>query len=284
MSAKMPWFRMYTDFLNDPKMIALAFEDQRHFIGILALKSDGAIDDSADENLLNRIVAQRLWIDHGVIRDVKKRLYEAGLIDASWQPIAWDKRQFVSDRDSTAAERKRRERAAKSANVTDMSRVTRCDSPGHVTRLEADTETETETDTEKEGEKKPSAYAPPLPADLLKDFLAVRKAKKAGPLTKTAMAGIAREAEKASVSLIDAVTACCEFGWQGFNAQWYAERTASKPAAAMTAANSETAYQRSMRLRVAEVSPLLARPAPGQPPAINATDYFQTIPAIEVTK
>lgn len=50
------------------------------------------------------------------------------------------------------------------------------------------------------------------------------------------------------------------------------------------ARSAETAYQRSMRERVAEVSPLLARPAPGQPPAVNATDFFQTIPAIEVTK
>ena len=142
--SKMPWFRMYTDFLNDPKMISLAFEDQRHFIGVLALKSDGAIDDTADENLLNRIIAQRLWIDHGVIRDVKKRLKDAGLIDAEWQPVAWDKRQFVSDRDSTAAERKRRERAAKAAssNVTDVSRVTGCDSHVLVTRLDTDTEAE----------------------------------------------------------------------------------------------------------------------------------------------
>ena len=66
MSKKFPWFRMYTDFLNDPKMIGLAFEDQRHFIGVLALKSDGAIDDVADGDLLDRIVAQRLWIDHAV--------------------------------------------------------------------------------------------------------------------------------------------------------------------------------------------------------------------------
>ena len=285
MSTKMPWFRMYTDFLNDPKMIALAFEDQRHFIGILALKSDGAIDDSADENLLNRIVAQRLWIDHGVIRDVKKRLYEAGLIDFNWQPVAWDKRQFVSDRDSTAAERKRRERAAKAphANVTDMSRVTGCDIEKNVTRLDTEADTEADTEKEKEGEK--SADAPPLaiPPALLTDYLAVRKAKKAGPLTKTAIAGLQREADKAGISLIDAVTACCEYGWQGFNAGWYADRTKGK-AAAMTASNHETPYQRSMRLRVAEVSPLLARPAPGAPPAQNATDYFQTIPAIEVTK
>lgn len=85
--------------------------------------------------------------------------------------------------------------------------------------------------TEK-GLKGESADAPHLaiPSDLLDDWMAVRKAKKAGPLTKTAMAGIAREAEKAGVSLIDAVTACCEFGWQGFNAGWYAERTAGKSA------------------------------------------------------
>lgn len=76
----------------------------------------------------------------------------------------------------------------------------------------------------KEPSEKKSAYAPPLPADLLADFLVVRKAKKAGPLTKTAVAGICREAEKAGISLVDAVTACCEYGWQGFNAGWYAER------------------------------------------------------------
>lgn len=73
-------------------------------------------------------------------------------------------------------------------------------------------------------EKKKSAYAPPLPPDLLNDWLAVRKAKKAGPITQTVIAGISREAEKANISLVDAVTACCEYGWQGFNAGWYAER------------------------------------------------------------
>lgn len=94
---RMPWFRMYTDFLNDPKMIALAFEDQRHFIGVLALKSDGALDSGCPSELLDRIVAQRLWIDHAVIREVKRRLMAARLISDDWQPLAWDKRQFASD-------------------------------------------------------------------------------------------------------------------------------------------------------------------------------------------
>lgn len=136
MSAKkLPWFRMYADFLNDPKLISLAFEDQRHFIGVLALKCDGAIDDVADGDLLDRIVAQRLWIDHAVIRDVKRRLIAAGLIDASWQPLAWEKRQMRSDVDATGAERQRRYREAKKRNAL---------RDGAVTRLEEDTDTDKE--------------------------------------------------------------------------------------------------------------------------------------------
>lgn len=163
MSKRLPWFRMYADFLNDPKMIGLAFEDQRHFIGVLALKSDGAIDDVADGDLLDRIVAQRLWIDHAIIRDVKRRLVAAGLIDANWQPLAWDKRQFVSDRDGTATERKRRERAAKAAaksldkstqndDVTDVSRMTSRNGHGNVTRLDTDTDTDKDKEVSPDGD------------------------------------------------------------------------------------------------------------------------------------
>lgn len=116
MNAKnMPWFRMYTDFLNDPKMITLAFEDQRHFIGVLALKGEGTLDNACAPELLTRIVAQRLWIDHAVIGEVKKRLVAAGLIDESWQPLAWEKRQMRSD-SSTDRVRAHREKAKHSSN------------------------------------------------------------------------------------------------------------------------------------------------------------------------
>lgn len=140
MSRRLPWFRMYTDFLTDPKLIALAFEDQRHFIGVLALKCDGAIDDTADGDLLDRIVAQRLWIDHAVIREVKRRLVEAGLIDGRWQPLAWDRRQMKSDQDATAAERQRRYRESQKRNALHN---------GSVTRLEVDVDTDTDTEEEK---------------------------------------------------------------------------------------------------------------------------------------
>lgn len=144
MSKRLPWFRMYADFLNDPKLISLAFEDQRHFIGVLALKCDGAIDDVADGDLLDRIVAQRLWIDHAVIRDVKRRLIAAGLIDARWQPLAWEKRQARSDVDATGAERQRRYREAQKHNAL---------RDGAVTRLEEELDKEEDTDKEEEEEK-----------------------------------------------------------------------------------------------------------------------------------
>ncbi len=111
----MPWFRMYTDFLNDPKMISLAFEDQRHFIGVLALKGEGTLDNDCTPELLTRIVAQRLWIDHAVIGEVKRRLVAAGLIDENWQPLAWEKRQMRSD-SSTERVRAHREKAKRTGN------------------------------------------------------------------------------------------------------------------------------------------------------------------------
>lgn len=56
--------------------------------------------------------------------------------------------------------------------------------------------------------------------NLWNDFLAVRKAKKA-PMTETALNGIQREADKAGISLENALQECCSRGWQGFKAEWY---------------------------------------------------------------
>lgn len=71
-----------------------------------------------------------------------------------------------------------------------------------------------------------------------------------------------------------AVAYCCEAGWQGFNAGWYAERNG----AARGAASGETAYQRSMRERMQEAVPAIARKAPGAP-AMQAVEFFNTVEA-----
>lgn len=78
----------------------------------------------------------------------------------------------------------------------------------------------------------PADLMPDVDRQVLQDYMQVRKAKKAGELTKTAIAGLDREAVKAGLTREQAVRACAEFGWQGFNAGWYAQRmgqTTAKP-------------------------------------------------------
>lgn len=90
--------------------------------------------------------------------------------------------------------------------------------------------------------KEKSAVAPHLlgiPEKLLADFLEVRKAKRAGKLTETALKGLEREGQKAGLTTIEAITACVEYGWQGFNAGWYTDRHKTR---ASTAANATTKY------------------------------------------
>lgn len=67
---------------------------------------------------------------------------------------------------------------------------------------------------------KSKQYTPPIGAQLLSDWLEVRKAKRAGKLTETAFKGLVREAAAAGISPEQAVTVCIERGWQSFKAEW----------------------------------------------------------------
>lgn len=250
----LPWFRMYTDFLMDPKMIALAFEDQRHFIGILALKADGALDQDCCPDLMDRIVAQRLWIDHAIIRDVKKRLIAAGLIDEDWQPLAWNKRQMRSDADPTNAERQRRyrerQKAAKEAEEkaalearekaqtqaqTEAEQAKKEEGKDSnalrnapVTHLDIDTDIDKDKDNKKIN-KKSNANAfnfsnwPTKPdEDVWADYVKHRQRLKA-PLTQTAVTRLGNEARKAAdygFSVDDFLAECMMRGWRGGKAEW----------------------------------------------------------------
>mgnify|MGYP007069471196 CR=1 FL=1 len=54
---------------------------------------------------------------------------------------------------------------------------------------------------------------------VIADFIAMRKARRA-PVTETVVKGIQREASKARIALSDALSMCCERGWQSFKAEW----------------------------------------------------------------
>ena len=58
-----------------------------------------------------------------------------------------------------------------------------------------------------------------IPEQVVRDFKKLRASKKAA-ITETAVAGIKREAEKAGMTLANALAMCCERGWAGFKADW----------------------------------------------------------------
>lgn len=145
-----PWFRLYTEAVDDEKLRLLAFEDRWHFVALLCCKGKGLLDQE-DQGLMRRKVAVKLGLDSRAMDEVMRRLAEVGLIDEqTLQPLAWDRRQYESDHDPTATDRKRRQRARQhqSQHVTEQSRVT-CHDVTHVSRPP---DTDTDTDTEKDSQ------------------------------------------------------------------------------------------------------------------------------------
>ena len=138
MSKRLPWFRAYTEMMDDEKLRLLAFEDRWHFVAILCMKGAGILDESGP--LLMRKAAVKMGLAVRELEEVARRLSEVGLIDAATlQPLAWDARQMKSDSSAerVQAYRERQKHAKQGGNVT----VTAQD-------------TDTDTDTDKEEDKK----------------------------------------------------------------------------------------------------------------------------------
>ena len=78
-------------------------------------------------------------------------------------------------------------------------------------------------------EKIVNTLSPPIGVDeqVWQDFQKLRKAKKA-PVTQTVVDGIRKEADKAGLTLGEALEICCKRGWQGFDASWLANGSSVK--------------------------------------------------------
>lgn len=93
-----PWFRMYHEFVSDPKVQLLAFEDQRHFIALLCLKCSDVLDSEAPSPIYrDRMIAKALGLSPDAALEARRRLVEIGLIFDDWQPVKWESRQYEHD-------------------------------------------------------------------------------------------------------------------------------------------------------------------------------------------
>jgi hypothetical protein len=110
------WFRMYGEFVSDPKVQLLAFEDQRHFVALLCLKCNGTLDSEAPSQVFrDRMIAKALGLSPDAALEAKRRLIEVGVVQDDWQPVKWSERQFESD---SSTDRVRKFRGKRSGNVS----------------------------------------------------------------------------------------------------------------------------------------------------------------------
>lgn len=119
------WFRMYHEFATDPKVQMLSEVNQRRFVMLLCLRCC-----NGDVTLHDEEVAFQLRISNDEWMQTKSILVSKNLINDESKPIAWDKRQYISD-SSAARVAKHRALKKKTCNVT-------------VTPPDTDTDTETE--------------------------------------------------------------------------------------------------------------------------------------------
>lgn len=181
---------MWVDAIDDEKLKLLAFEDRWHYVAVLCMKRKGMLDVDEAEPLRDRKVGVKLGLGDRERDEVRRRLIEVNLIDEQWQPKGWARRQFVSDADPTATQRKQKQRdrerhapvtrdtTVSHAPVTDESRTS------HTAQSQIQT---TESDTDKNQDRSAraprSARATRLPEDfrLTPERRAIAETEKADP-------------------------------------------------------------------------------------------------------
>lgn len=107
----MSWFRVHNDILDNPKLLMLAPSDRWYFTAILSLKSQGVLDKFKRDKL-DKVISTQLRLTLAEWEECSRRLQEEDLIDAKYQPVGWDSRQYKSD---NSTERSRKHRARKRA-------------------------------------------------------------------------------------------------------------------------------------------------------------------------
>ena len=130
------WFRLYSEFSDDPKVQMMPEEMQRRLVMLFCSKCKG-------ETLHETELAFHWRISNVSLSETKALFIEKGFIDEHWNLLNWNKRQFLSD---SSTERVRRHRQAVKQDET----LHETELPVTVTPPE---QNRTDTDTDKTSTK-----------------------------------------------------------------------------------------------------------------------------------
>lgn len=138
----MRWFRMYAEWLHDPKVQSMTFEMQRHLVALFCVQCEQELGALSDDE-----VTVALRIDRHTASQVKEYFLQKKFINEDWRLRAWKKRQYQCD-SSTVRTRKYRASLRRHCDVT-------------VTVPDTDSDTDTDTEEKKKiehgGAKRPRA-------------------------------------------------------------------------------------------------------------------------------
>lgn len=98
-----PWFRMYSEFANDPKVQMMNEAMQRRYVMIMCMRCSNDL-----VTLHETEIAFHLRITEDELEETKSLFIRKGFVDEDWNVLNWDKRQFVSDSSSARVARHRR--------------------------------------------------------------------------------------------------------------------------------------------------------------------------------
>ncbi len=195
-----------------------------------------SLADRADENHNCYPSTARLCDDTGLYRETIfeaiKQLEQLKLLSVTRQLGKGNKFTLlgVSNRHETSSEKPT---SRKKHTSSEMPTPTSSDLPT-TQSVNADTYQSVNADTESTNEsinnlpiesktKKQNFFADVNP-QIVSDYLAVRKAKKAPPVSKTVFDGLCREANKAGCTIEQALVTCIERNWVGFRAEWVEQK------------------------------------------------------------
>lgn len=201
-----PWFRMYAEFATDPKVQMLSEVMQRRLMMVFCLRCSNNLVTLHDDE-----IAFQLRITSDELAETKALFISKKFIDKSWNVLNWEKRQMKSDNSS--------DRVAKHRALQKTKQQEQSNDDVTLQKQEANGLDKNRVDKNILNKATPVAAPDGVSVQTWQDFQKLRKAKRA-PLTDTALDGIRREADKAGLTMEQALATCCKRGWQGFDADW----------------------------------------------------------------
>lgn len=86
------WFRLYSEFATDAKVQMMTEAMQRRYLMLMCLRCSNTLVTLHDDE-----IAFQLRISDAELAETKALFVKKGFIDASWNLLNWEKRQFASD-------------------------------------------------------------------------------------------------------------------------------------------------------------------------------------------